>query len=216
VSGLRVHLGCGSTVVPGWENVDSSPGVLLSRAPALRGALARVRVLNADQASARFPDGIVRFDVRRGLPWPDGSVQAVYSSHMIEHLSRWQGLELVRECARVMAPGAVLRFATPDLRAIVGEYLDGDAGESATPADELMRRLNTYTDRRGSVAQRLVHKLVSAAPHQWVYDSASLAELLREGGLSDPVERSFRQGELPDLDALEHRPDSIFLEARKA
>src|SRR5438128_2178234 len=76
----------------------------------------------AAPAEAVFPAGIVRTDVRRGLPYPDGAAGYVYSSHMIEHMARWQGLALVRECARVLAPGGILRLATPDLAGVTGAY----------------------------------------------------------------------------------------------
>src|SRR5260221_7147673 len=32
---LKLHLGCGSTVVGGWENIDKSPNVHLTRMPGL-------------------------------------------------------------------------------------------------------------------------------------------------------------------------------------
>src|SRR6266540_127352 len=87
-SGLKLHLGCGSTVVPGWENIDKSPTVTLARVPGARRALRAARVLTAEQANAVFPRGIVHVDVRRGLPYPDGAARYVYSSHMIEHVAR--------------------------------------------------------------------------------------------------------------------------------
>jgi hypothetical protein len=45
--------------------------------------------------------------------------------------------------------------------------------------------------------------------------SGVLSHLLRDGGFSDCVERHLRQGEIPDLERLENRPDSIFVEAAR-
>ena len=128
--GLKLHLGCGSTVVPGWENLDKSPGVVLARVPGLRRALLRAGFLSSEQADAIFPPGIIRVDVRRGLPYPTASARYLYSSHMIEHMARWQALELVRECARVLEPRGALRFATPDLAVLVEGYAQGNGNES--------------------------------------------------------------------------------------
>lgn len=212
---LRLHLGCHQNVVPGWENIDKSPNVYLSRVPRLRRALVGARILNEAQDSFVFPRGVIRADVLDGLPYPDGSAQYVYSSHMIEHVSRWQALELVRECFRVLRTGGVLRIATPDLAQWVREYLDGDSRAGPTPADAFMRKLGTYSDEPGSRAQRFIRRVVSASSHQWLYDIDSLTYLLREGGFDEPVVRPFREGEVPDLDKLENHPDSIFVEARR-
>src|SRR3954452_22706007 len=131
---LRLHVGCGSTVVAGWQNLDMSWGVLLARAPRLKAALRRVGVLTQAQADALFPEGIKRVDVRRGLPFDDGSAAFIYSSHMIEHMSRWQAVAFVRECRRVLAVDGVLRLATPDLARWIREYERGEAPYGPTPA----------------------------------------------------------------------------------
>lgn len=112
---MRLHVGCGSTVVPGWVNLDKSPSVYLARVPGLRAALAKVRVLTPEQADADFPPGIVHADVRNGLSYPDASAAYVYSSHLIEHMARWQAQEFLRECRRVLAPGAPLVMVTPNV-----------------------------------------------------------------------------------------------------
>lgn len=209
---LRLHLGCGSTVVAGWENIDKSWGVPLARSPALKKALNRVGVLTSDQAGAVFPAGIVRADLRKGIPYPDGSAAFVYSSHMIEHMSRWQGARLLRECARVLRSDGVIRLATPDLRAWAQRYLDGDTTLGPTPADSFMEQLGMFYEREESSTQRLVRRIVTA-PHQWLYDGDSLSQLLRECGFPEPRLCGVRESAVPDLDKLEVRGDSLFVEA---
>jgi predicted SAM-dependent methyltransferase len=211
---LKLHLGCGSTVVPGWENIDKSPSIVLARVPALRRALATVHVLTPEQANADFPSGIVRADVRRGLPYEDATVHYIYSSHMIEHMSRWQGLALVKECRRVLMPDGVLRLATPDLAQVVDAYRSGVKGGAATPADAFMGGLGTFMEQPGSRLQRVVQRLF-VAPHQWLYDEQSLTLLVEEAGFVDVGVREFRDSALPDIALLEHREHSLFVEARR-
>lgn len=215
---LRLHLGCGVDVVPGWVNIDRSPNVLIGRVPGLRRTLAAARVLTPEQAGARFPAKIVRADVNRGLAYPDASVAFIYSSHLIEHLSRWQALALVRECGRVLRPGGVVRFACPDLAVLTRAYLerkDGDEDARRRAADLFMEELGTFEERWGNPIQRLSWRVFSAAPHQWLYDADSLIELLRRGGLTGAGQRRYREGEVPDLDRLERRPESVFVEATR-
>jgi predicted SAM-dependent methyltransferase len=66
---------------------------------------------------------VIEFDIRRGLPFDDNTFDAVYHSHVLEHLTPEQGERLVRECGRVLAPGGILRIVVPDLERITALYL---------------------------------------------------------------------------------------------
>lgn len=218
-SALRLHLGCGPHVVEGWENVDKSPSILLAHTPTLRSVLRRAGIISEFQA-AGFPTNIVYADVAHRLPYADDSAAFVYSSHLIEHLSRWQALAFTRECARVLVPGGVMRICTPDLRQMATAYLEGaistqSASGWRTPADAFMSDVNAFSVIPGSFLQRFIRRQFSSAIHQWLYDAESLALLLAEGGLPSAELRTFRVGELPDLHALETRPVGLFMEARR-
>ena len=64
-----------------------------------------------------------RVDLLKGFPYPDGSMDVVYSSHVLEHFTRAQGLFLLREAHRVLKPGGILRIVVPNLAASCTEYL---------------------------------------------------------------------------------------------
>jgi SAM-dependent methyltransferase len=212
--GLKLHLGCGSTVVPGWENVDKSPSIVLARVPGLRRALSTAGILTTEQARASFPPGIVRADVRRGLSYPTGSARYVYSSHMIEHMARWQALALLHECFRVLEPDGRIRLATPDLAATVERYRQGFSPSGEPAADAFMAGLGHFVDKPGPRLAWLLQRLFTA-PHQWLYDAESLTALLRDAGFVDAAERGFRDSELPEIGLLEQRDESLFVEARR-
>lgn len=52
-------------------------------------------------------------DLLTGIPFPDNSVDEVYSSNFMEHFNAEQVDFLMREQARVLKPGGVLRIKTP-------------------------------------------------------------------------------------------------------
>lgn len=58
---------------------------------------------------------VVYLDARRPLPFPDRSFDALSCEHLIEHLPYRSAVGLVGECHRILRPGGVARFATPDL-----------------------------------------------------------------------------------------------------
>lgn len=105
-----LNVGCGTHFHPAWCNVD-----LVSS--------------NAQ---------IIEHDIRRGLPFHDGSFGAVYHSHVLEHLTPEQGESLIRECHRVLTPGGVLRIVVPDLEQISRIYLKllGQAWNGDQAAEE--------------------------------------------------------------------------------
>jgi FkbM family methyltransferase len=69
-------------------------------------------------------------DIRTGqqvypLPDPDGSVEEVRASHVLEHFPHGEVEAVVKEWARVIKPGGRLRLAVPDFDWIVRNYQNG-------------------------------------------------------------------------------------------
>jgi predicted SAM-dependent methyltransferase len=217
-STVKLNVGCGKNVVQGWINIDKSPSVLLSATPWLRKLLLASAVLTPEQAEG-FPQGVVHANVVKRIPAADESADFIYSSHMIEHLSRWEALSFVRECHRVLRRSGALRLATPDLAVMVNDYLNGTspfAGAVSTPADAFCLEYRAYANSQVNPVRGLVRKLMGGDSHQWLYDSASISQLLREGGFNEITACSYQRGLTPDLASVERRERSLFVEARAA
>lgn len=58
-----------------------------------------------------YPIDLCREDLR--LPYKDGSVSLIYCSHTLEHLEETKGVRFIRECARILASGGVMRVVVP-------------------------------------------------------------------------------------------------------
>lgn len=82
---LRLDLGCGKNKREGFTGVD-------------------VR---------QFPGVDVVADLAKPWPWPDGSVEEVHCSHMLEHVPRLQRPPFFNELHRVLRPGGKATFITP-------------------------------------------------------------------------------------------------------
>jgi predicted SAM-dependent methyltransferase len=83
---LKLNLGCGSHVPSGWVNVDYALGAWVAKLPSLFSNHKKFKIINFD-----WSDNILLHDLRKKFPWKDNSVDAIYSSHTLEHLSKAEG-----------------------------------------------------------------------------------------------------------------------------
>lgn len=209
---LRLHIGCGLVAPEAWINIDRSPNVLLDRARPAKHLLRRLGLLERDHMRS-WPRNIQRMDVTKGLPFGDGSASAIYSSHMLEHLYLDQAAFVLGECHRVIAPGGIVRLALPDSDLLAQELLAGVDDGFADAGTRFTHGLNDYPAAPPTRRQAL-RGLFSANVHRWQPTRALIHRLLSDAGFTQISEREYRDGDLPDLDLLEHRAESIFTEAR--
>ena len=62
------------------------------------------------------------WDLQKGIPFPPESVEAIYSSHFLEHLSYSNIQALLDECMRVLAPGGIFSICVPNARLFIEAY----------------------------------------------------------------------------------------------
>ncbi len=131
IAALRINIGCGQTPTPGWRNFDNSIALRIPKLPFLPELLLKLRLIGQPQYQfVRFAqeNQIEYGDVARGLPLQDGTVEILYSSHMLEHLDRNEADRFLREAFRLLCPGGIIRIAVPDLKKQIEQYdQSGDA-----------------------------------------------------------------------------------------
>lgn len=133
---MKLNLGCGKDIKPGWVNIDRKP----------------------------YPGVDLVLDLARGpLPFQIGSIDAILAHDVLEHLHDWE--TVVLECARVLRPGGTLEVHVPyrwdlnayhvrmfdekSFEAFVAGSTDFD-GPNATTLDGVpaFRRVSRTYDRR--------------------------------------------------------------------
>ena len=177
---LCINIGCGPAPLKGWVNVDI----------------------------ARGPDVDIVWDLRRGLPFDDNTASAIFSEHVIEHLSKEDGEKLLRECHRVLQKEGVLRLSTPDAARFLRSY----AGDC-----EFLRHAD-FPEAIESPLDRVNMMMREGGQHLWVYDFASLSLALRRAGFVDVSEQPFgvsRHERMQDIDTRGRAFESFYVEAIK-
>jgi SAM-dependent methyltransferase len=113
---LMLNLGCGRRTHPDFVSID------YSRLAALKGT--RVgKLLISWQILTPLPSGYLNYDLHKGIPFGNETVDVVYSSHLLEHLPHASAWAFLKEIYRVLKPAGWVRIVVPDLEGIVRFYL---------------------------------------------------------------------------------------------
>jgi predicted SAM-dependent methyltransferase len=94
---IKLNLGCGDKILPGYINVDV-----------------------ASERAGKKPDVIS--DIRK-LTFNDNYADEILSVHVIEHFWRWEVSDILKEWIRVLKPGGKLILECPNLQAACEEFL---------------------------------------------------------------------------------------------
>jgi predicted SAM-dependent methyltransferase len=162
---MKLHLGCGPVKLAGWNNIDLDS-----------------------------PAADLHWDLTTPLPFPDESIDAIYSEHFIEHITREDAVAFLARCRRLLKPGATMRVTTPDLRWIVAMYIAGEVDH--------WRDVQWVAD----TPCRLMNEGMRLWGHQWAYDSADLHAVFAEAGFAETRDAAYRESVVPCLAGLESRP----------
>lgn len=197
---MKLNLGGGFRYLPGWVQVDIIPDFHLSHLPSFIRSLAYSfsgarKLLLENQPFTK--EKYLRFfkeckpiyhDLRKGIPYPDNSVEEIYISHVLEHFSKAEGRKLLEEIYRVLEPRGLVRISVPNL-------------ELAFSTRNLEIFYPTPTN--------------FASCHKWMYDFESLSKALWEIGFWEIGECKFWGGQSSAI-LLDISPEqSLFIEAIK-
>jgi|SRR5579883_2194084 predicted SAM-dependent methyltransferase len=210
---VRLNIGCGMTPTAGWVNYDNSLAVRIAPWPFAVRLLRTIRLIddgNVEFARLCRSHGIRFADAASRIPHPAGSVDVIYSCHMIEHLDRREARRFLAECRRVLKPGGVLRIVVPDLRVTVNDYM------AKGNADIFLDHLQLALDKPHGFLGHLRRLLIGTRDHHWLYDGKSMRQLLAENGFERPEilrPGETRIGNPAGIDLSERAGESAYVEA---
>jgi hypothetical protein len=147
---VRLNLGCGDKLLPGFVNVDVAPS---------RGG--------------HSPD--ILCDVRALKAFANDYADEILAVHLIEHINRWEVIQVLIRWREVLKPGGKLILETPNLISAC-EALLADPINAARPGKSgQMSMWPLYGDPSWKDPLMM---------HKWLYTPRSLAEVLFEAGFT--------------------------------
>lgn len=178
---LRLIFGCGDTRYPGWVGIDCFHGPCVD----------------------------LQLDLRRQLPFHDGSVQYCYSEHFLEHLYPEEAKFHLREVLRVLKPEGVYRIVVPAGIRFAERYLNGDS--------EFFRLAHPWEKRPLDGLYKIVNW---NGQHRSLYDLAQFEFLALETGFAAARESEANSSVIPVLRVDRAQPqrvaESLYVELVKS
>jgi predicted SAM-dependent methyltransferase len=201
---VKVNLGCGLAIAPGWTNVDASLNALVASWPRwIHKILYRLSGSNRYYSVEQYCDLLecnvfVHHDLSHSIPLKDNTADFVYSSHFLEHLYKRDAVRLLTDSLRALKPGGVVRICIPDLAHAVAMYARGEK-------TAMLENYFFVEDKESQLAR-----------HKYMYDFSLLKNVLEQIGFVDVIQCAYRKGLTPDIEILDNRPEeTLFVEARK-
>lgn len=126
---LLLNLGCGPNVrKTKWIDCDGSWNARINQLPTfIRLMIRSLYRLGASKVET-FPGHVKYVNLHNVLPFEEASVDAVYASHVWEHLYYDEALFASQECHRILKKSGIIRLVVPSL----GEYVDQYRKESGS------------------------------------------------------------------------------------
>ena len=183
-----VQYGCGLSAPLDWINFDSSPTLRIQNLPIL-GTLLKSKL------NVIFPSNVLYGDIIKGLPFLENSIDGLYCSHTLEHLSLFDLKKSLKNSYKILKKGGIFRCVLPDLEYHAKLYLNElERGEKIASIN-FMNATILGVNKRDKNLSSLFKNYYGNANHLWMWDRLSLIEELKNVGFSQVKICSFNDSD---------------------
>jgi SAM-dependent methyltransferase len=239
-----LNLGCGlkTSSHPNIINIDWSIYLFVKNIKILRPMIPLFFQGERLKKFAALPNNILVHNLKDGIPFESNSVDAVYHSHMLEHLDQDVAQQFLFEVKRVLKVGGIHRVVVPDLEELCKAYLlhcrscEIEPAESvnhdsyiASLLEQSVRKEASSTSQQNQFRRTIENFVLGDArkrgeTHQWMYDKINIKEKLITAGYREVYIQDYQTSLIPawaeygldvDESGKQYKPDSIYVEACK-
>ncbi len=237
-----LNLGCGTKTHSDVVNIDWSVYLKIKQNPILSFVMRSFIKGKRRERFDSLPSNILVHDLSKGIPFGEGGVDVVYSSHLLEHLDVKCAEVFLKNIRKVLKPQGIMRVVVPDFELLCRKYIEyidtceanSDCTKNSDPyiADiiEQMVRLEAYGTSKQNRLQRFIeNKILGDArrrgeTHQWMYDKTNLKKLLANVGFKHIKVQKYNESSIPRWNELgldlnefgtEDKPESLYIECEK-
>lgn len=181
-SAKKLNIGCGHNALPGWLNVDYFPEI----------------------------PHVAHFNAAKAFPLPPDTFDYVFCEHMIEHVVYEDGLNMLKECFRVLKPKGRIRVSTPDLKFLVDLYSEN---KTRLQTDYINWATGRFIPADFKSDTFVINNFVRDWGHRFIYDRKTLSRALEASGFVHVESFAINQSndaELRNLENDSRMPEGFF------
>lgn len=171
-----INFGCGIYAPPEWDNYDISPTLKIRKIP-LFGKL--ISKLFHD---IPFPDYVKEGNIVNGLPILANSIDVIYSSHVLEHMSFEDAQKAISNVFLYLKPGGIFRSVLPDLEILMKEYERNKLENNNNAANLFLKESLLGLEQKPKGMLRKFISFFGNYHHLWMWDFASINQELHNVG----------------------------------
>ena len=241
---MLLNLGCGTKTsnLKDAVNIDWSIFLRLKKISIIQPIIPLIFKGERLKNYKSISNDILVHNLKKGIPFKDNSVDAIFHSHVVEHIDRDYINIFINESYRVLKPGGILRIVCPDLHYLVEEYLssyekskhDKDYAQNhdryvSEILEQCVRKEANGSSNQKPFRRKLENFILGSArdrgeTHQWMYDDVNLKLILEESYFKNIKKMIFNKSNIENWEAhklesnedgSEFKPHSLYLEAIK-
>lgn len=178
---IKLNIGSNNACLAGWDNIDKYEHT-----------------------------GVIVHDARSKFPYPDNSVDYIFSEHFIEHLTAEEALIYFKECYRMLKKGGVVRTSTFDFDNLITECRTAETWNSY--------KYKLYDGQFANYdrMQFLNFAIYEGGAHKCMYNIAELVRALQQSNFNNFAFHKMRESLHAELQNKEWRCNSdCIVEATK-
>jgi SAM-dependent methyltransferase len=193
---LFVQYGCGLSAPKEWINFDASPTLRLQKNFLLKYFIRKIQ-------NTKFPENAKYGDIIKGLPVKPGTCDAIYCSHVLEHLSLTDFRKALINTYYILKPGGVFRLVMPDLHLMAEEYI-GNKMNSTSASINFIQNTGMGLEYRSRGFRAFIKSFFGNSRHLWLWDFESTTVELENAGFKNLRSCKFNDSEIPEFKFVEN------------
>lgn len=148
------------------------------------------------------------YDLRIGLPFPDASIDFIYSEHVLEHFSYNDLILLLQDCYRVIKENGIFRLVVPNAAIYLNAYSQKEKID-----DDFQKKYCRYEFGLSykSPIDYVNYIFYMNGEHRHMFDPDSILVILSDIGFKNVHLDDFS----PEIDKQDRKDNSIYVEATK-
>lgn len=154
------------------------------------------------------------WDITKGIPLNDNSLQGIYTEHCLEHIPYQDTKKVLAQFFKLLKSGGTLRIIVPDAEI----YLDAYQKVKQNNQVDFPYGLSAHNIADSEVTPMIaVNSMFRGHDHQFAYDYITFKSMLENVGFVDLKKESFCQGRDGNLliDSKHRACESLYVEATK-